>query len=41
MDEPLSALDENLREEMRVEVSNLQEMLGSPVSSSPMISARR
>jgi spermidine/putrescine transport system ATP-binding protein len=28
MDEPLSALDENLREEMRVEVSNLQEMLG-------------
>ena len=28
MDEPLSALDENLREEMRVEVSNIQEMLG-------------
>lgn len=28
MDEPLSALDENLREEMRVEVGNLQEMLG-------------
>src|SRR5210317_1644075 len=30
MDEPLSALDENLREEMRMEVSNLQEMLGIP-----------
>lgn len=28
MDEPLSALDENLREEMRREVDNLQEMLG-------------
>ncbi len=28
MDEPLSALDENLREEMRVEVGNLHEMLG-------------
>jgi len=28
MDEPLSALDENLREEMRVELGNLQEMLG-------------
>ncbi len=28
MDEPLSALDENLREEMRREVSNLQQMLG-------------
>jgi spermidine/putrescine ABC transporter ATP-binding subunit len=28
MDEPLSALDENLREEMRVEVGNLQQMLG-------------
>jgi putative spermidine/putrescine transport system ATP-binding protein/spermidine/putrescine transport system ATP-binding protein len=28
MDEPLSALDENLREEMRREVDNLQQMLG-------------
>ena len=28
MDEPLSALDENLREEMRREVGNLQHMLG-------------
>ena len=28
MDEPLSALDENLREEMRREVDNLQHMLG-------------
>lgn len=28
MDEPLSALDENLREEMRREVDNLQELLG-------------
>ena len=28
MDEPLSALDENLREEMRREVNNLQQMLG-------------
>jgi spermidine/putrescine ABC transporter ATP-binding subunit len=28
MDEPLSALDENLREEMRVEVGNLQQLLG-------------
>lgn len=28
MDEPLSALDENLREEMRVELGNLQQMLG-------------
>ncbi|MGA6926094.1 MAG: ABC transporter ATP-binding protein, partial [Desulfosarcina sp.] len=28
MDEPLSALDENLREEMRREVDNLQKMLG-------------
>ncbi len=28
MDEPLSALDENLREEMRREVDNLQRMLG-------------
>ena len=28
MDEPLSALDENLREEMRREVDNLQEILG-------------
>lgn len=28
MDEPLSALDENLREEMRREVGNLQAMLG-------------
>ncbi len=28
MDEPLSALDENLREEMRREVDNLQDMLG-------------
>ncbi|WP_020675070.1 ABC transporter ATP-binding protein [Geopsychrobacter electrodiphilus] len=28
MDEPLSALDENLREEMRREVSNLQQILG-------------
>ncbi len=28
MDEPLSALDENLREEMRREVDNLQAMLG-------------
>lgn len=28
MDEPLSALDENLREEMRREVANLQEILG-------------
>ncbi|MGA8018259.1 MAG: ABC transporter ATP-binding protein [Desulfobacterales bacterium] len=28
MDEPLSALDENLREEMRREVDNLQSMLG-------------
>ena len=28
MDEPLSALDENLREEMRREVDNLQEMIG-------------
>ena len=28
MDEPLSALDENLREEMRVELDNLQQMLG-------------
>jgi putative spermidine/putrescine transport system ATP-binding protein/spermidine/putrescine transport system ATP-binding protein len=28
MDEPLSALDENLREEMRMEVDNLQQMLG-------------
>jgi putative spermidine/putrescine transport system ATP-binding protein/spermidine/putrescine transport system ATP-binding protein len=28
MDEPLSALDENLREEMRREISNLQHMLG-------------
>ena len=28
MDEPLSALDENLREEMRVEVGHLHEMLG-------------
>jgi len=28
MDEPLSALDENLREEMRRELSNLQQMLG-------------
>ena len=28
MDEPLSALDENLREEMRREVDNLQKMIG-------------
>ena len=28
MDEPLSALDENLREEMRVEVGNLQQLIG-------------
>lgn len=28
MDEPLSALDENLREEMRREVDNLQQMIG-------------
>jgi putative spermidine/putrescine transport system ATP-binding protein/spermidine/putrescine transport system ATP-binding protein len=28
MDEPLSALDENLREEMRTEIDNLQRMLG-------------
>ncbi len=28
MDEPLSALDENLREEMRREIDNLQQMLG-------------
>ena len=28
MDEPLSALDENLREEMRREIDNLQRMLG-------------
>jgi len=28
MDEPLSALDENLREEMRVELDNLQQLLG-------------
>jgi putative spermidine/putrescine transport system ATP-binding protein/spermidine/putrescine transport system ATP-binding protein len=28
MDEPLSALDENLREEMRREVDNLQQLLG-------------
>jgi putative spermidine/putrescine transport system ATP-binding protein/spermidine/putrescine transport system ATP-binding protein len=28
MDEPLSALDENLREEMRREVDNLQDLLG-------------
>ena len=28
MDEPLSALDENLREEMRREIDNLQEMIG-------------
>jgi len=28
MDEPLSALDENLREEMRREIGNLQQMLG-------------
>ncbi len=28
MDEPLSALDENLREEMRREIDNLQKMLG-------------
>lgn len=28
MDEPLSALDENLREEMRREISNLQEKIG-------------
>ena len=28
MDEPLSALDENLREEMRMEVDNLQQLLG-------------
>ncbi len=28
MDEPLSALDENLREEMRQEIENLQQMLG-------------
>lgn len=28
MDEPLSALDENLREQMRREVDNLQQMLG-------------
>ena len=28
MDEPLSALDENLREEMRVELGNLQQLLG-------------
>lgn len=28
MDEPLSALDENLREEMRREVNNLQQILG-------------
>lgn len=28
MDEPLSALDENLREEMRREVSNLQQLIG-------------
>ena len=28
MDEPLSALDENLREEMRREIGNLQHMLG-------------
>ena len=28
MDEPLSALDENLREEMRREMDNLQQMLG-------------
>jgi ABC-type Fe3+/spermidine/putrescine transport system ATPase subunit len=28
MDEPLSALDENLREEMRREVDNLQQILG-------------
>jgi len=28
MDEPLSALDENLREEMRREVGNLQQMIG-------------
>jgi len=28
MDEPLSALDENLREDMRREIDNLQQMLG-------------
>ncbi len=28
MDEPLSALDENLREEMRREIDNIQQMLG-------------
>jgi putative spermidine/putrescine transport system ATP-binding protein/spermidine/putrescine transport system ATP-binding protein len=28
MDEPLSALDENLREEMRLEIDNIQRMLG-------------
>ncbi len=28
MDEPLSALDENLREEMRQEIENLQQMIG-------------
>lgn len=28
MDEPLSALDENLREEMRREIDNLQQMIG-------------
>jgi spermidine/putrescine ABC transporter ATP-binding subunit len=28
MDEPLSALDENLREEMRIEIDNLQNLLG-------------
>ncbi len=28
MDEPLSALDENLREEMRMEIDNIQRMLG-------------
>jgi putative spermidine/putrescine transport system ATP-binding protein len=41
LDEPMSALDAQLREEMQVELRLLQQKLGSPPSSSPTTSARR
>ena len=41
LDEPLSALDAKLREEMQIELINLQKKSASPLSTSPMTRARR
>lgn len=40
LDEPLSALDAKLREEMQIELINLQRTSASPSSMSPTIRAK-